>query len=243
MIGDNMKSILARTRIFNRTGVKMGIFLLFIICGFVLSQMFVMDLDDFKETLNSYPKIFAGIVFVVIYVVSTMAILFGPKDVLRIAGAIIFGPYVSSAFVWVGEMCNLLILFGVSRKLGREYVQKKFKLNDGIIGKSKKRGMTVCGIFTLRINPLIPFRLMDLSFGLTSVDLKRYFLVCLFASVPRIFLVQYIIHGVGHNIFGDLSSVIVYLQRAPDVIMYAGFYMLVVIVCSVGMLILRNFKK
>ncbi len=211
--------------------------------GIVLGRFFNVTLDDVRSFFTQFPIIVSGIVFVLLYVVATTFILFGPKDILRTAAAFIFGPYVSTAFVWIGEVCNAVILFSISRSLGREYVQAKFNLKSETIEGVQHQGMSAFGIFVLRINPLIPFRLMDLSFGLSRVDLKKYISVCVIGSIPRIFWLQYIIHGVGANMFKDMASVQQYLLDNRAVLLYSLTYFLLIIVLSLAAFIASLIRK
>jgi len=48
----------------------------------------------------------------------------------------------------------------------------------------------------LRAVPLIPYRILDISFGLSKLSLKKYILIVILASLPRIFWVQFILAGI-----------------------------------------------
>ena len=59
----------------------------------------------------------------------------------------------------------------------------------------KFRFMNLGWIFLLRAVPLIPYRVLDISFGLSKLPLKKYILIVILASLPRIFWIQFILAG------------------------------------------------
>lgn len=227
----------------NKSLIKLFVLIGIFIVGFLIGRTFNIQIDDVRTFFGQFPLVLSGIVFVITYVASTTFILFGPKDVLRVSAALIFGPMVSTVFVWFGEICNAAILFSLSRKLGREYVQRKFKVKYQSIQGIHQKGMSVLGIFALRINPLVPFRLMDLSFGLGRVSLRKYVSVCLFGSVPRIFWLQYIIHGVGENLFQDTMSVYTYLIEHRSVLLYSVLYFVIILIMSLIAVVESKLRK
>jgi uncharacterized membrane protein YdjX (TVP38/TMEM64 family) len=52
-------------------------------------------------------------------------------------------------------------------------------------------------IFLLRFVPLIPYRVLDVSFGLSKVSFKKYLCAVLLASPIRIFWIQFILAAIG----------------------------------------------
>ncbi|MCF7870343.1 MAG: VTT domain-containing protein, partial [Candidatus Omnitrophica bacterium] len=72
------------------------------------------------------------------------------------------------------------------------FLEKKLK------GKSKKiyekiGNLNLSWIFLVRAVPLIPYRVLDLSFGLSKLPFRKYLVVVLLASLPRIFWIQFIL--------------------------------------------------
>ncbi|MBW1744342.1 MAG: VTT domain-containing protein, partial [Deltaproteobacteria bacterium] len=78
--------------------------------------------------------------------------------------------------------------------LGKDYVEKTLR------GKFKRfyeriDEINLGWIFLLRAVPLIPYRVLDISFGLSKLPLKKYILIVILASLPRIFWVQFVLAG------------------------------------------------
>jgi len=159
---------------------------LFLLCG----KYFSFDLESCQVFFREFPLIFSGLLFVVLYAVITSLVWLGPKDIFRMASALIYGAVISAFLVWLAEMINAVILFTLSRKLGREYVAGRLKgnmkrLDEAIAGPS------FWSIFFLKFFPIIPFRFLDLGFGLTKISLKKYLLISAISTPLRIFFLQF----------------------------------------------------
>lgn len=217
---------------------KFLLFLSFLVICIVLGRQFAFDIEQFKGFIVRFPLVVSGGIFVGIYVGLTTLIWIGPKDVLRVAAALIFGPYWSTLFVWMGEMGNLAVMFNLSRRLGRGFIKEKFKVRDEDARRVKTR-TNVLGIAALRINPLFPFRALDLSYGLSAVPFKRYFFTSLIISSLRIFWLQAIIAGAGTAFLKSPDALIEYLVQNPAVMYYSAVYFVVIAVLSLGAVIVK----
>lgn len=87
------------------------------------------------------------------------------------------------------------IFFNISHFLGKDFVERKFS------GKFKNfyekiENMNMGWLFLLRGVPLIPYRILDLSFGLSKFPFRKYLLIVLVASLPRIFFIQFILAAI-----------------------------------------------
>lgn len=220
-------AVLSQSKLF-----KFLTLLFFLLLSWIFSQIFKFEITTTRAFFAEFSPFLSGIIFVILYVLLTTVILFGPRDIFRIAAAIIFGAKTSTLFVWIAETINAVVSFYLSRLLGREFVKEKLKdkFTQAEGAKGKIRSLQV---FTLRINPLIPFRVMDLGYGLSTISLKRYFFISLIASLPRIFWLQYIIAGAGEKILTSPLSLIPYLVENQFLIVYSALYFFAVIVLSI----------
>lgn len=174
--------------------------LLLIILGvcWQLGSLFNIDQRVLKSWFDSIPLFIAGPLFVLAYVGLTF-IIFIAKDLLKIVGAVVFGAYTSTFLIWCAEMLNVFVLFHLSRRLGREFIIEKFRITDEQIA-SAERNTKIIQLFVFRSIPLIPFRFLDLGYGLTGVPFRKYLLIAAIASPVRIFWIQFILAGVGDAI-------------------------------------------
>ncbi|MCK5083014.1 MAG: hypothetical protein KAR31_08935, partial [Candidatus Omnitrophica bacterium] len=69
----------------NSRGLKFILFLIILTVCWYLGRVFDVDVAYYQGILARYPLALSGLIFVVLYVVTTTFIWFGPKDVLRIS--------------------------------------------------------------------------------------------------------------------------------------------------------------
>lgn len=170
--------------------------------------------------------------FFILFVVTTSFLWLGPKDVLRIAGALIFGNYVSTVFVTIAEICILVNQFQLSRRLGRDFAQERFKI-DADSPDRVKGTISIVQVSASRLNSFFPFRVPDLGFGLSRITLQRYFLISPAVSPLRVFWLQPILAGIGEGLSRGLSAVVQHALQNPIVLGFITFYFLLVVALSI----------
>ena len=104
---------------------------------------------------------------------------------------IIYGPYISTLFVYIAEVINAFIFFQLSRKFGRGFVESKLQ------GKMKNIDEKIATasfwwIFAMRLF-IVPFRFLDMGCGLSKISFAKYFSIVLIATPFRLFLFQYLL--------------------------------------------------
>ncbi len=203
------------------------LFILIVLACIVLGKFFHLDIDYYRNILAGYPSSLVAIIFVVLYIITTTVIWLGPKDILRLLAAILFGPYLSTIFVTLGELGNTVIFFQLSRKLGRGFVEQKFKIKSGELDTVKERSGFLWAL-ALRSNPLIPSNLLDLGFGLSSINFLKYFLIVAIISPFRVFLGQYVLAALGESVFKSPTVMIDFFLKTPAFFIYGVSYLLIV---------------
>jgi uncharacterized membrane protein YdjX (TVP38/TMEM64 family) len=186
-----------------------------------------LDPEAIRKALAGFPLALSGALYVALYVVVTFFIFFS-KDVFWFTGAVLFGPLVSTIFICIAEVINAFILFHLARSLGRAYVEKsvsgKYKQLDRKIGS-----ISLFWLFIFRAAPLIPYRFLDLAAGLTKIKFKKYLVAVIFGSPIKMFWIQYILSGVGKNIFRDPSVLVDYFLRNQALMMFSFIYLILAI--------------
>jgi len=199
---------------------------LVLISCWYLGKTFQADFQDLKAIILKFPLAVSALVFVILYVGVTFFVWL-TKDWFKIIGAVIFGVYVSTLLIWVAEVINAAILFNLSRRLGRGFIEEKFKGRFGRLDVFiENHGFW--SIFALRIIPVVPFRFLDLAYGLTKVSLKQYLTIVLLASPLRIFFIQFVLAAVGESILQS-SDILMLFSTLTDyflenqVVLWWGF--------------------
>lgn len=201
--------------ILRNTTFKFTAFVILTVTFFCAGRYIHISRETYQSFLAGFPLALSGIIFVVLYVVVTTLIWLGPKDLFRITAALVYGAYVSTFLVWLAEMINAVVLFHLSRKLGRGFVEAKMR------GRMARldRAMAETGfwwIFWMRLF-LVPFRFLDLGAGLTTIPFGRYFVIAAAASPLRIFIIQYML-TLGADVIRDPYKLAARLLEVPFIL-------------------------
>lgn len=217
--------------------------LIFIFLGcWLLGRFIDFDIETYKSIILSFPLWVSAFIFILLYVSITTVVWLGPKDILRLLAAIVYGPFLSTLLVWAAELINVCLFFNLSRYLGRDFVVQKFKISEKDISRAQSNA-SVAGIVALRSNPLVPLRFLDIGYGLTGVSFKKYFLVAAVVTFPRLFWLLSILAAVGDAIFKDYNYVLAYFLEHPFILFYSGIYFIIVIALSFWAVIIKLRKK
>jgi uncharacterized membrane protein YdjX (TVP38/TMEM64 family) len=206
-----------------RTQFCMLVLLMAVLIG--IGFLFDFDQEKWANYFSRVPFPVAGTLYVAAYVCVT-TLVWMSKDLLRIVGAIVFGPYWSTLFIWIGELANAVIFFHLSRRLGRAYVEEKFNLKKGKLDNDGRRS-GVWHIFLPRAFPFIPFRILDLAYGMTAVSLLKYLVVSAFAIPVRIFWVQFFIAAFFIDGKLDIQGGMNYFMQHMSIVWLSFLYMIV----------------
>lgn len=224
---------------FKNNTIRFIIFSIFLLSCLMFGKVFEVDFQSYKLFLSKFPIAISGVLFIFLYVTITFFAWLA-KDIFKIIGAILFGPYISTLLIWISELFNIVILFHFSRILGRDFVKSKLKGRLANFDK-KLEGSNLWGLFTLRTVPLVPFRILDLAAGLTKIPFKKYFVVSLVASPPRIFWIQFILAAIGEsiieskNIMDLIPALTDYLSNNTIVFTWSLLYLIGAIVVLIGL--------
>lgn len=209
-------------------------FLVLLIAVFLLwfiGRNFSVEGKALEGVLGKLPLGISALLYIAFYVLVTFFIWFS-KDVFRLAAAIVFGPYISTLFIWVAEAINAFVLFHLARALGRDFVESKMRRRysylDDRLGK-----ISFFWLFIFRAAPLIPFRFMDLASGVTDISFRRYFLAVVLGSPLRIFWLQYVLAGVGAALLKDPLIAAEFIAQNKFLSVLSFCYILLVIVLAV----------
>lgn len=167
--------------------------------------------DNLEQLFNSGSFFLSAVIFVFLYVLVTFFIWFS-KDAFRVAAAVLFGAYRSTLLVFIAEIINAVVLFFLSRYLGRGFVEKKAGAKDGGLDK-KLSQISFFWLVMFRLTPVIPFRFMDMAAGLTKISFRKYLSAVILGSPLRIFWLQFVFAGVGKSILLEPQSLIITISN------------------------------
>lgn len=195
-----------------------------------LGRFLHIDSGFIQAYVARFPAGLSALVYVLLYVVVTFFIFFS-KDIFWIAGALLFGAYASTALIYISEVINAFILFYIARYLGRNFVEGYLKQRSAGWDLRFAK-ISFFWLFMLRAVPLVPYRFLDLGFGLTKISFRKYLLAVLLATPVKTFWVQYILAEMGLRIFTQPQELVSYLLANRSLFMFSLIYALLLIPLS-----------
>ncbi len=207
---------------FQKSSRRFSFFLILVVVFFLLGGVVSFDQERIASFLGRLPLMLSSTIFVVLYVVLSFFIWIGPKDIFKIVGVVLYGPFLSTGLVYAAEMLNVVALFSLSRCLGRSFVESRLS------GRMQQVDQTIAdtsflSIFFLRFFPVVPFRFLDLAFGLTKINLRKYLAIAALASPLRIFVVQLFL-SLGWDIVANPQRFADYLMGYPQLLRLSMIY-------------------
>ena len=219
----------AKQSISNRV-IRTVVIILFFLLIIILGKYYKVNPDDLRQLLTRGSVLRVSAIFVFLYVTVTFFIWLS-KDVFRFIAAVVFGPLLSTLLVFLAETINAAILFSLSRYLGKDFVDNLLKDSSRGLKKTISRA-SLGTLFTLRVVPLVPFRMLDLAGGLTKIRLSQYLMIVVLASPARIFWLQYILAGVGEAAFKHPRLVVTYLIDNKLAFVWSLAYLVLAIILA-----------
>lgn len=175
--------------------IRFSILTAIVVLSIIAGRIFHITPNQINQSLGGLSLIHSAIFFFVLYIIGGI-FLWYIKDPLKIVGAVVFGAYLSTLLIYLAEIIDAVIYFNLSKILGKEYVESK------LTGKYQKfyqrvESLNFGWVFILRSVPLIPYRVLNLTFGISRFSFKKYMIVTVIGSLPRIFWIQFILASLG----------------------------------------------
>lgn len=146
----------------------------------------------------------APLVFMGAYAVATVA--FVPGLVFTIAGGVLFGPVLGTAYSLTGATVGALLAFLVARYLASDLVARYTggRLRKVIVGVEREGWRFVA--FT-RLVPLFPFNLLNYALGLTRIGILPYALATYICMAPGAFAYTWVGHAGAETVAGGRGGI------------------------------------
>jgi uncharacterized membrane protein YdjX (TVP38/TMEM64 family) len=110
--------------------------------------------------------------------VATMALLLFPRAGVAVLAGLLFGPVPATVYAVLGTLLGATIAFGIGRALGRPFLTAR---SDARSERHRlvrlQRWLDQHGVLAVvyaRIVPVLPFGLLNYSFGATRVSLRSF---------------------------------------------------------------------
>lgn len=148
--------------------------------GIEVRESRVISPQSIAVVFNQYRTI-AAILYVLLLIAAVMSPL--PDAPVIIAGGFFFGPVNGSLLTILGQALGSYIDFLLARKLGKQFVQRKFpKAGDLINRYTHKLGWQT--VFLMRLFPTLSFDTLSYIAGISDLSFRAYALATLAGLIP-----------------------------------------------------------
>jgi len=144
-------------------------------------------------------KVFAPILFVLIYVVS-VALSLPQAGLLTLIGGLLFGGVVGGSLAVIGATVGAVLLFLIARSAFGEPMARRGGATGGSTLGKLREGLRRDGfsyLLAIRLVPLFPFWLVNLAAALCGMRMRPFVLATLLGILPTTFITASIGAGIG----------------------------------------------
>jgi uncharacterized membrane protein YdjX (TVP38/TMEM64 family) len=169
------------------------IFCLLIFVGYLLVKLDyigVKSLLEFQNSFENFSYFKALLIFILIYISYALASMPGLLVLDLIAGAL-FGPTIGFLAAWLSAVTGAFLVFLSARYFFSSYFFNSYENNLKKIQRGFQKHETNYLLF-LRVVPLMPFGLVNISLGVIKIKAKHFFWTTLFGVLPISFLYTHI---------------------------------------------------
>jgi uncharacterized membrane protein YdjX (TVP38/TMEM64 family) len=143
-----------------------------------------------------------GAIYAVFYIVGTA--LFFPGLPLTLGAGFLYGAIIGTLVVSPASVAGATLAFLIARYFAREWVTrrlKKYPQAAAIDRAIEKNGFKA--VVLLRLQPVLPFNILNYALGLTSIRLRDYMLASWIGMFPATVLYVYL-----GSVMNDISDLL-----------------------------------
>lgn len=145
------------------------------------------DRERLQQTVESAGPLAPAVFVLLLAAQAVLAPL--PAPVVAFAGGYVFGTFWGFALTWLGVLAGGAICFGISRFLGRGFIERSTRLK-GLDRRVEEHGAIM--VFVLRLIPLVSFDVISYAAGLTGIGFWRFLLATALGAAPGTFVFVYL---------------------------------------------------
>lgn len=141
-----------------------------------------LDLAHIK-VLVGRAGIWGPIYYILVYVIATLLVL--PSTALNLTGGGLFGPWLGTLWTSLAAIIAAVVAFYCSRTIGREPIAKHLARRWQKMDAEVKRG-GLFYMFAIRLVPIMPYGLVNLAAGLTSIRFQDFLIGTTLGTIPSV---------------------------------------------------------
>jgi uncharacterized membrane protein YdjX (TVP38/TMEM64 family) len=152
-----------------------------LLVGIALLALAGIALGDELATWVAGLGIWAPIGFVLLYSISTIAVI--PGGIFDVVGGAVFGPYLGTLLDLVGGSLGAALAFLVARYVARDWLEARAGPRlQGIMRSVDAEGWRFVAF--VRLVPIFPYNIVNYLFGLTHIPFHHYVLATVLFMAP-----------------------------------------------------------
>lgn len=167
--------------------VPVVLFVLIIVIAFIAWYAHDIPIYEVKHLLESIGN-WSYVVFFLLCIVRSFLLL--PCGFTSALGGMLFGSVKGTAIAVIGYTLGSMILFYLSRALGKEWARGFLKKRASVL-ESMVTQNGFLSVLMLRLIPIFPFDAVSCLGGVSNVKVTDYVLATFIGSLPGVFLYVY----------------------------------------------------
>jgi len=201
----------------NNNAVKKLLFFIF----FLLSTILIFWLGSELGWLNIFENQDAiqatitkaglfGPLLIIILIAAAIIISPIPSAPIALVSGLLYGHLLGTVYIVAGALLGAVLAFMISRKLGYDYVSKKWhnRIPNAIVG-SQNTLMII--VFVTRLAPFISFDVISYAAGLTKLTFWRFLIATLMGIIPISFVLAHLGSEIKNQEFESIVTAILLL--------------------------------
>jgi len=178
-----------------------------LIAGVVIFNFYYPLKDHLSDALDWFRDLGPlGVVpYIAVFVLAS--IFFIPISGLIIMAGTLYGPWMGFLLAAFSATLSVAVCYAVGKKLWRQRVEllrRDHPRLETVLEAVSKHGYLL--VFLIRLNPFLPFTVLNYLFTIPKLDPRRYMISSFLALTPDIFFYLYVGH-VGNVLLEDPSEV------------------------------------
>jgi uncharacterized membrane protein YdjX (TVP38/TMEM64 family) len=141
---------------------------------------------------------------------------------MTLAGGAVFGTKLGILYSWIGALLGAIGGYALARWLGgnaiRQLLGRHSKKLDAVLGR-----VSFAALFRLRVNPVVPFNVLNFASGLSKVPLKPYVGATSVGVLPAIVVYAYFADAVIAGATGARERAFLHMAIAGVIIILLSF--------------------
>ena len=143
-----------------------------------------------------------GVIYAIVYILGTA--LFFPGLPLTLGAGFLYGAIIGTVVVSPASVAGATLAFLIARYFARDWVTRRLKKYPQAAAMDRaieKNGFKA--VILLRLQPVLPFNILNYALGLTSIRLRDYMLASWIGMFPATVLYVYL-----GSVMNDISDLL-----------------------------------